>query len=256
MSKKFAFLCDLHYGFERKHGHKIALHDQKAFDSTLKFLQDFKPDTIIVGGDFLDCGPVSHHTKGQPGKTEGLRLLSDAQECRANAIKPLEDLQASTYVYITGNHERFLTDLTDVQPELEGIVDLRTLLELDERWQIVPQGGYHHMGKLVFCHGDQLSGGDHIAKAAVVSAEKSIRFGHTHQFQAYSKVSSLDIKYPRTGIAVPCLCRRDPSYGKGRPNRWTQGFLWGYSQPDGSYSDYVSVIINGQFTANGKNYRG
>jgi hypothetical protein len=50
---------------------------------------------------------------------------------------------------------------------------------------------------------------------------------------------------------------RTAGYGGGAPNRWVQGFLWGYLDPkDGSFNDYVSVIVNGEFTALGKTYKG
>ena len=80
--KRFIATYDLHYGFERKGGHKVALHDAKAWEAVLQFGRDFKPDTWIMGGDMLDCGVISHHNKGKPGRTEGLRLVSDAAEGR------------------------------------------------------------------------------------------------------------------------------------------------------------------------------
>ena len=45
--QKFAFLTDLHYGFERRNGHKVPLHDQRAIDAALSFLGDFKPGTRV-----------------------------------------------------------------------------------------------------------------------------------------------------------------------------------------------------------------
>lgn len=253
--RKFVFLTDLHYGFERRSGHKVPLHDMDAWKCALTFCQDFKPDVLILGGDILDCSPVSHHTKGQPGKTEGLRLLSDAKECQEAVIKPLEALKASTMVYITGNHERFLTDLTDVQPELEGIVDLRTLLGLSNKWELIPQGGHYNLGKLTFIHGDQLGSGEHVAKKAVTDYERSIRFGHTHSFQAHVKCSPIETKLGKSGILVPCICRKDPSYMKGKASKWVTGFLYGIVFPDGTYNDTVAIITNGRTWANGKVYQ-
>ena len=253
---RFAFLTDLHYGYERKHRHKVALHDPRAFATAYAFLQDFKPHSLILGGDILDCGVISHHNKGKPGRTEGLRLLADAEACRIDVIKPLESLGARQQVYIFGNHEDWTHDLEDDLPGLEGLVDLRTLLHLGPRWQVIPQGGHFNLGKLTFLHGDQLRGGEHVAKAAVIAYERSVRFGHHHTFAVYTKTSALDIKLGRTGIACPCLCTKDPKYGEGKANRWVQGLNWGYVMPDGTYADYVSIITNGKMIANGKVYRG
>src|SRR6266853_3813338 len=115
--KKFIFATDLHFGYERKHGHKIALHDPKALSTLLKFTADFKPDIFIWGGDALDAGCISHHNHGKPGATEGLKLIADATEGRKAFIEPIEKmLPKSKLVYITGNHEDWLTDLTDQLP--------------------------------------------------------------------------------------------------------------------------------------------
>lgn len=254
--EKFVALYDAHWGYERKGGHKVALHDPKAINVAVKFVQDFKPDHIILGGDILDCNAISHHNHGKPGAVEGFRLLADAKELRANLIDPLEAIKAKSYTYIVGNHEDWLTDLVDQIPALEGIVDIRAVLSLDNKWKVVPQGQTHRLGKLVFIHGDQVKGGEHTAKNATVAYEANIRLGHHHTFQVYTKTSAIDAN-GHTGISVPCLCKKGPGYGGGAPNRWMQGFLWGYvGGPDGTFADYVSVIVNGKAIANGKLYKG
>lgn len=252
--EKFVALFDLHYGYERRGGHKNALHDAKALKVAMDFIQDFKPDHIVLGGDILDCGSVSHHNKQKPGAVEGLRLRSDATELRKAVIEPLERLRTKSRTYIVGNHEDWLNDLVQEIPALEGIVDLKSILSLGNRWDIVPSGETFRLGKLVFMHGDQIKGGEHSAKWATVAFEKNVRFGHHHTFQIYTKTSPVDAN-GHTGIAVPCLCRKNPNYGGGAPNRWMQGFLWGYvNGPQGTFNDYVSVIVNGTALINGKTY--
>lgn len=255
--KKFLFTTDLHFGFERKGGHKVPLHDIKAWNAILAFAKDFKPDTWIIGGDFLDCGVISHHNKGKPGATEGLKLLSDAKEGHKTFIEPIEDIvgKNGNLVYITGNHEDWLTDLTDSIPGLEGFLDLNTILKL-KRWTIIPQGGAYKLGKLTFVHGDTIKGGENVAKAGVINYERNIRFGHHHCFQAYTKTSPFDDKIGKTGIAVPCICGKNPRYMEGKPSRWAQGFNFGYLHEGGTFTDYVAIIIDGKFMYNGKTYRG
>lgn len=250
--ERFLFLTDLHYGFERRNGHKVSLHDSKALSVALQFAADFKPHHVLLGGDMLDCASISHHNKNKPGVIEGFRLLADAKDLRQVLIEPLEALKAKTYVYQIANHERWIDDLVEEIPGIEGLVDIKTLLKLDGRWKIVPQGESHRLGKLVFIHGDQLSGGEHVAKAAVVAYEKSVRFGHFHTAQMYTKVSTVDAN-GHSGIAVPCLCKKAPRYGKGAPNRWAQGFLYGWIDGN-TYNDYIAIIIDGKATINGKQY--
>ncbi len=254
--KKFLFLTDLHYGFERTASrHKVGMHDPKAMGVALQFASDFKPDVLIIGGDVLDCGAVSHHNKGKPGKVEGLRILADAEGCTRDFMEPLNSLKIPVKKFIKGNHEKWLDDISDEMPGLEGLLDLPRLLPLDG-WDIIPQGGHYNLGKLTFIHGDQISGGDHCAKAAVIAYERSVRMGHFHTAQVYTKNTPVDNQLGKTGAAIGCLAKKDPSYGKGKPNRHVQGFDFGYVFPDGTYSDQQIIITNGRTVVNGKVYNG
>jgi hypothetical protein len=253
--QRFIATFDLHFGWERRNGHKIPLHDPAAWAAVMKFAQDFKPHIWIWGGDALDCGAISHHNKGKPGRTEGMRLAEDAEQGHALFIKPVEEVTADKLVYLTGNHEDWLNDFVEDTPTIEGLVDLKKLLRLN-KWTVIDQGGMFHLGKLTFLHGDAIKGGEHIAKKAVTDYERSVRFGHHHTYQTYTKVSPIDYKNAKTGIAVPCLCTKSPKYGEGAPNRWVQGFLFGYLHEDGSYNDFVVTIINGRFVVGGRIYHG
>lgn len=256
--RRFAFLTDLHWGYENRGGHRKPLHDPRAWEATLKFLQDFKPHDLFFGGDILDCGAISHHNKGKPRKTEGARLQQEAAECVREVIKPVEELLPPNgrKVAVVGNHEDWIDDFVDENPTIEGLISMKQLLQFGPKWEIVPQGKGTHYGKLYFLHGDTIKGGEHVAKAGVVNYERNVRFGHHHTYQAYTKNSPLDIKLPKTGIAVPCLCSKDLGYMEGKPNRWMQGFLWGYMTENGPFADHVAIIINGQMIINGKTYRG
>lgn len=256
--RKVVFLVDLHYGYERDvYRHKVALHDPKVMSIALQFIQDFKPDEIILGGDMLDCGCISHHNRHKAGRLEGLRLQSDAEEFDAVFLSHLSKLHRRTKLtYIIGNHEDWLNDLVDEWPGLENIVDIKRLLDL-RHWNVIAQGKAYHLGKLTFIHGDQMKGsGETAAKRAVLLWERSVRLGHWHTFSAYTKTSAMDIKFPRTGVLLPCMCTRGPKYGEGKANSWVQGFSYGYMRPDGSYSDYVALIVNNRVIIEGKEYTG
>lgn len=252
------YVADLHLGYERRHGRRVPLHDYKAWGATLSFAEDFKPDVFIFGGDILDCGPISRHNKGKPGNTDGLRLISDAEECRRNVISPVDSLlrRSARRVYLWGNHESWILDKLEDDPALEGVLDLRQLLALPGSWEIPEFCGGVGLGKLYFIHGHEVKGGENVAKSAVISYERSIRFGHHHTHQTFTKTSAIDQKLGRTGVAVPCLCTKGPKYGEGKPNRWVQGFNFGYVEDSGNFTDYTPVIINGRFHWNGKLYKG
>jgi hypothetical protein len=251
--KKFIFITDLHYGHEIRNGNKVTIHDPAALGVVLSFVSDFKPNYIILGGDILDCGAISHHDRHKPGAHEGLRVFEDAQGCNAEFIKPLEEVKNSKKIFITGNHEDWLNDVVDELPGLQGIVSIKHLLKL-KKWQVIPQGGHYSLNKLTFLHGDQLSNADNIAKAAVLAYERNVRFGHFHTFQAFAKTSAIDVKLGKTGMCVPCLCVKNPRYTKGNPNKWLQGFLYGYIDSTW-FNDYPVIITDGKACIEGKVYK-
>jgi len=254
--QRFLALFDLHWGYTHRPGRHLGpLHDLKAIKVALAFAKDWKPDVVILGGACLDSGPVSHHLKGKQHSLEGLRLLRDAVELRQQVLDPLEALKPKRLIYLIGNHEQWVDDLLEDVPGLEGIVSVDSLLKLtDHRWQIVPQGGFLKLGKLYVIHGDGIKGNANVAKRALDIYDRNVRFGHFHTYQAFTKHSPLDVSQPKTAIAVPALCRRDPSYLKGAPNQWVQGFLYGSLMPDGTFFDTVAIIVRGRTVVGGVTY--
>ena len=251
-------LFDTHWGYDQRPGRtKAPLHDRRTLDLVLKVASDFKPDVLILGGDTLDCGPLSPHLKHKHRSIEGLRIATDAQELRAHVLEPLEQL-GSKRIYLLGNHERWPEDVIEEYPGLEGVLSINALLGLEAHgWQIVPQGELYRLGKLFFMHGDTIKGSTHVAKAAMDRYDRNVRFGHFHTYQAYTKHRPLDIDHPKTAIAVPCLCGRDALYMMRAPNRWVQGFAYGHVEPNGIFHDQVSTVINHAWTAPwGTRYKG
>lgn len=223
----------------------------------LKFARAFRPQHVIFGGDILDCGAVSHHNSGKPGRTEGLKLLRDGKIAEAMLVKPLEALKPKTLTFITGNHEAWIDQLMDATPGLEGCVSAASLMGMEKpRWSFVQQGQLAKLGKLYFAHGDQIKGGEHVAKAAAMNYDRNIVFGHHHTMQMYTKNTPVFEELPRMGVAAPCLCQKDQNYGLGKPNRWAQGFVYGWTHKNGGFNLYVPIIINGKTVIDGKVYKG
>lgn len=251
--QKFMGFFDLHWGKEPRGGRLVSLHDERALDAALSFAHDFKPDHITLGGDMLDCGPVSHHRKNRLGELEGMRIVKDAEGLRAAVIKPLEKLAGGKLTYHVGNHEHWLDDMTSENPALEGLLDLRNLLNLSDRWNVVQQGDASKLGKLYTIHGDQVRGGANPTKWAADVYGRNIMFGHFHTHAATTRVSPLDT-HAHTATSIPCLCTREANYGKGSPNRWLQGFAYGYLQNNGNFNLNVVSMVNSRFIVGGKMY--
>lgn len=253
-------MFDVHYGKERLGSrHYRPIHNMKAIEPIFRFMEDFKPNAFVFGGDQLDLGEISHWNKSRRLSMEGLRLIDSLQGFRREILDPVDKLLPLDAVkrYHLGNHEDWLLDLIEENPALDGLLDLDQQLGLSARgWRVEPLGKVSKLGKVFFAHGDQIKGGEHVAKAAVTHFQRSIRFGHHHTYQVFTNTSALDARDTHTGVAVPCLCRRDLKYGEGKPNRWVNGFLWGTIYSDGSFTDQVTVIVDGKFYANGKTYQG
>lgn len=254
---RFVFASDFHWGYEIEHGKTKPLHNRKAIDAMLAFTQDFKPHGYIVGGDALDFGAISHWNKAKKLGLEGLRIQRDIDEFGLNVMAPIEDAGIADLMWIDGNHERFLKDLVEGEPGLADTLTIPKLLNLEDRgWNYIPTGGHLDIGKLRFVHGDQLGGGDAVAKAAILEHNRSIAFGHFHTHQEYVKHSPVDSTDIHVGIAVPALANRGPGFMKKRANKWANGFLFGAFFPDGTFTYYVPTIIDGRFYAHGKVYQG
>lgn len=254
---KTLFFSDSHCGQERVDGVTRPIHDRKAHEVMLQIAADFKPDVIINGGDGLDCGPISHHNAGKNHSVEGFRLLKDAKNYREDVLAPLESLGATAYFYLTGNHERWLADIIETFPALEGLVTVDDLLALGEHgWDILPQGATLTIGKkLHYLHGDTIKGGANFAKWAVDAYQRSVLFGHFHSSQLYTKHNALDAVDIHQGRAIGCLCRRDPRYGRGAPNKWSQSFALVQEDARGFFHIDEVQIFDGKAIWNGRVYR-
>jgi hypothetical protein len=254
---RYVNLFDAHFGHELKGGHRKPLHDQHAIDATLAFCSDFKPTHLTFGGDMLDCGVISHWRTDKHRQVEGVRLLKEAFECQEKLLEPAAATIASGGVlrYHVGNHEQWLEDYVDANPQLEGLVELDALLGLTHSgWQLIPLGGASKIGKLYIVHGDQIGGGIHVAKKALDIYQRNIHFGHFHPASTHTAVAPLDAE-PKQGMAVPGLCKRNPGYSKDGPNRWVQGFEYGFVEANGNFHARVVIMIDGRFYAEGKLYR-
>lgn len=257
---RFIYSPDKHVGFQQTKQGLQPLHDIKAINAMLKFGSDFKPDTWIEGGDNLDYGPVSHWLKAKKKSSEGLDLRSDAKVYRKEILEPINAImsrsskQKKEKIWMKGNHEEWGTQFGEENPGAASLVEPETLLDLDD-WTVVEQGGYHKLGKLIVIHGDTLAGQNH-AKQATDKYGHSVMYGHFHTHQIQPKHEMLDVEQPKVGIAVPCLCNKNPNYLKNKPSQWMKGFAYGWVQDDGSFQVNVPIYVHGRFVAEGKVYRG
>jgi hypothetical protein len=259
---KFIALFDIHCGWESQTNRgKTTIkptHSLPAVRAAVKFAKDFRPDVFILGGDQLNCGPISHWRRGKPKLTEGLRLKDEFDLLLHEVMEPLQFVKRK--VWHDGNHEQWIIDHVEENPSLAGILEPAEYLKLEKRgYEIYSQGEVSSVGKLHFVHGDVIlrsGGGTNPAKKLVNAYRRNIRAGHIHTYGAHIETTAVDVQDYHSGVIVPSLSVRNPTYAKFCPNNSLNGFLYGYSWPNGSFSDEVVIINKGECTVHGIKYSG
>ncbi len=245
--KTWVILSDLHY----------PVHDEPSWKAVLNFISRNKIAGIVLLGDFLDCQNVSRHTKDKPRLRKRGGYQQDIQGFQRDILKPLEERlpRGCKKICIFGNHERFIDDLCDESPALEGTVDIDNNLQLTRRgWKVIPVGGHFKLNGVLLLHGDQIGCSVHVSKKLVDETCRVSVMGHVHRYSVSTKVG-LEPTDKWIGITLPCLSTTSPEYLKGKLNAYLNGFgiceVWGAHRNN----IYVPIIMNGQFSYGGRIYR-
>ena len=218
--------------------------------TALNFCDDFKPDITILGGDVVDLPEISRFTERKKITRERLRL-NHTFELTNQILDRVDKLTQEEVVYEKGNHEGWLDSWIDENPALEGLISLEQNLCLKERgYQVIPENKAYKLGHARFIHGWYFT--LHHCKKTVNEMGDNVFYGHTHDVQVHTKANYE--QKPIMGQSMGCLCDLDPTWRKGRPNRWVHGFGIFYFSSDGAFTPYNPIIINGKFWWNGKLY--
>ena len=156
----------------------VPYHDAKAFELLLKVGKEFKPDHVIVGGDFADFYSVSSHSK-DPNRM--LKFDWEIAETR-KAIKQVADLGAKNNVFVSGNHEsRLERYLQEKAPELYNMVKIEELFDLKKlKFTYIPYKQSYQLGKLNVTH-DCGKAGAYAHYDALNAFQHNIVINHTHR---------------------------------------------------------------------------
>ncbi len=233
-------------------------HDVKSNAAVFKYLADFKPDRLILGGDLMDMTCLGAMARSQLRKVEGLRVQKEFDA----GNKYLDDLQrvlpAKTQVdYIQGNHEERVERWLEEHPWLEGVLDIPNALKLEKRkikWTASwSKTKAIQVGKALFIHG--LYHGRNHAETMVKGFGANVFYGHLHDTNSFNNITLGD-NTTKVGQSLGCLCNYKAYYLKGRPTNWQQAFGVFFFRDDGFFQHYVVRIFNHQFVSpNGELYK-
>ena len=136
--QRFVAVFDLHFGWEyrEERGKRFIspTHDLVAVKAMMQFVKEFKPNIFVLGGDQLNCGPVSHWLRGKPRKLENFRLKDELNLLDQYILTPIDSLGVRRKIWHDGNHECFQQD-TDILGE-HGWVSYKDAYDCKKVWSV------------------------------------------------------------------------------------------------------------------------
>lgn len=257
---------DLHFGWERGHsGGQWVVRPtfaEEAIRKCVSFARDYKPEILVLGGDQLNCGPISHWNYGKPKLTEDFRLREEMEALNDIFLGPMEAIvpkKPGSRIWHDGNHEAWILDHVATFPGVDGLVEPQNFLHLEKRgWTLRSQGELSNIGKLYFTHGDGVfkgSGPANPAQKLLNAYHRNIRAGHLHTLYAATEEMAIDSRDFHTAIVLPSMSTRAPFYVKGAPTKSINGFLvFEVDLSTGNFNDAVIIVGPDGFQWNGKKY--
>jgi hypothetical protein len=233
------------------------------FEAMRELIDDIKPDGFVFQGDQFDNEEISHHNKNKPYYKEKRSYLKNQEDFQTKILEPLEDVlpKNCAKTWIVGNHDDWEFQFVETHPELEGVIDRVSALNLEKKgWEIVPLGHQKRIGELSIIHGEILTGignqaGAFPARKAVELYGSNVLGAHTHAPQSFTKISPVDEKKKWMGWISPILGATNPTYLRNRPTAWLNGFVVvEYYGKKGYFNLYPVVAVDGKFAYGGREY--
>jgi UDP-2,3-diacylglucosamine pyrophosphatase LpxH len=235
----------------------MPFHDQRLLDLISRFLQDFKPDTFIHGGDLIDCWELSDFDKNPKDES---RFSKELKRGEGFWYDMRHEFPKAHLVYLYGNHEyRLQKYIIRHAAALAGLpeLSLEALMHLDKYDVEIANSGlkesFYWYGKLAVSHFNKVSQhGGYTAKQLVDKYMVSVLHGHTHRVGSNLR-TTLDGQI-LGGWDNGCTCNLHPTYVLS-PN-WQHAISVVYKWTDGRFQVIQIPIIKYKFRFGDKEYVG
>lgn len=236
-------------------------HCKKSWRAVLDFIRRNKERIagVILLGDNMNCENFSRHTKGKPRLRTRGGVDRDFRRFRTDILDPIESsvVPGTQLVFFLGNHEDWLEQWLDENPEFENAISYDKCLGLKKKgWQIIDRGESFQVGKGYLIHGDQVGSSINVARKLVELYCATVIMGHVHTASSFTKVSQIKKKDKWMGFTLPTLGTVAPKYAKGRPNAFTNGFGIIEQWSNDFINVYTPIIFEGMFSFAGEMYGG
>jgi hypothetical protein len=244
-------------------------HDPAAMACALHVVRSWRPDEIVILGDWLDGSAFSAHGRRSFAEKSHGYLEGEIGPCGAYLDK-LQGRNNRPVAYIEGNHEawmeRYAVGLGGAGKDLYALASPQRLLRhrVDARgrpgverknFKWVPYLGKgvhsHHLitpelkraSALIAIHGWSA------AKAAAqvhlqAARDMSVIHGHTHRSQEVKSRHRLTDRLLQAW-SPGCLCDLYPTYMANMPSDWTHGFSMIYVGSESWMSYTVPIFSDG-----------
>lgn len=213
----------------------------------------FKPQKIVVLGDFADFYKVSSHSK-DPRRQGGMKGEVDDVNV---GLDELDALGAKEKRFIEGNHENRLTRyLQEKAPELFEFVEAPKLFKLAERgWSFTPYRYDTKIGPVHATHECGNAGRQAVFKA-IDTYQHSVAIGHTHRMSYVVEGNALGEAHVACSFGwLGDRKQADYMHRIKAARDWALGFGIGYESPKVTYLTPVP-IVNYTCMLNGHLFKG
>jgi predicted phosphodiesterase len=209
-----------------------------------KFMKDYQPDRIILGGDVASVDSISYFNNKKPRLAEGRRYKDDVASCKKLLRALQKDNPNADYDYIMGNHEFRVQRYVDEHPAMEGQMDWVENVGIESEFGmlVTPFNAVLKVGKCAFMHGWYWN--IYHAAKTLKWYGSNIIYGHVHEHQvAVQNVMSKD--QPAMAMSAGCLSAVNPDYRYGMPTRFQNGLVVVDMHKDGRFTPHHIMIIDG-----------
>ena len=228
-----------------------------------KYLVEKKPDVIVMIGDFADMPSLSSYDKGKKS-FEGRRYLKDIEashEAMSALLEPLYSFnrkakaggkkQYHPHMVLTmGNHENRINRAVEIQPELEGVLDVKHLEYEEYGWEVHPFLEVVHVDGVAYSH--YFTSG--VLGRPVTSARALLT--KKHQSCVMGHVQTMDIATdyradgtPILGLFAGCCYEHNEDYLSPQGNAHFRGIHMLYEVSNGSFYHHAITLnyLNGRY---------
>ena len=248
--QKILIVPDCHFPF----------HNKKAFELMIKAGKKFKPDVVVVLGDFWDFYSVSDHLRDADRKLH----FKEEIESGLAGLAQLELLGAKRHCFLSGNHEeRLIRHFNKLQQNHElqklfdaGILSKKTIQDffgrLGKKWEFTPYRKQLKIGKMTFIHDLGQAGLGAVTNAETVM-QGSVVMGHVHSNQMVIKSNLKGKTHCAASFGWLGDSNEIEYMAQATVHRhWSLGFGLGFHNEKNGYVYLNSVPIVSEFKLNGE----